>query len=266
MPLSRPVRAARRSRVVVAAVAAVLALAAVSGCGDTGGLQAAGPAPTASGPERLWPELAPATSPAYALEEGEREVVKGVVAPGGDLREVDPAALVRAEIAAHPDQYRGAKAPYRETAARMSECGAGEGRDRERCPLLTPYYRDLTGDGRADLTLGFRLPPGELTAVRVYTVEDRRIVRVMAWDDAFSSAELAERALVMRLPSDLPGYDYRLQWTWDPQQRSMLLTHDELVRDGPLPSPSSSPSPSPSSSPASSPSPSSSASSSVSPR
>lgn len=38
-------------------------------------------------------------------------------------------------------------------------------------PLLKAYYRDLTGDGHPDLTLGFRLLPGNQTAVRVYTVE-----------------------------------------------------------------------------------------------
>ncbi|MEV7288762.1 hypothetical protein AB0O01_30185 [Streptomyces sp. NPDC093252] len=224
--------------------AALLLLAGATACGDAGELRAAGTAPTAASPERLWPELAPATSPAFPLEEAEREVVRGVTAPGDDLREVDPAALVDAEIAAHPDDYTAPRAPYRQTAERMDACGRDEdGGDAGRCPVLSAYYRDLTGDGHAELTLGFRLLPGGLTAVRIYTVEDHRVVQVMSWDDAFSSAELAERALIMRLPSDVPGYDYRLQWTWDAQERTMLLTHDEMVRTGVSPTPSSSASP-----------------------
>ncbi|MET8828234.1 hypothetical protein ABZX40_02790 [Streptomyces sp. NPDC004610] len=221
---------------------ALLLLGGATACGDAGELRDAGTAPTASSPERLWPELAPATSPAFPLEETDREVVQGVLPPGDDLREVDPAALVDAEIAAHPEDYTAAKAPYRQTAERMDACGQEGDDGRERCPVLSSYYRDLTGDGRAELTLGFRLLPGGLTAVRIYTVEDHRVVRVMSWDDAFRSAELAERALIMRLPSDVPGYDYRLQWTWDAQQRTMLLTHDEMVRTGagPTPTPSAS--------------------------
>ncbi|MEU9334386.1 hypothetical protein AB0D49_14680 [Streptomyces sp. NPDC048290] len=218
-----------------AAVVALL-LAVATACGDAGELRAAGTAPTASSPERLWPELAPATSPAFPLEEADREVIRGIVAPGDDLRRVDPAALVDAEIAAHPDDYTAAKAPYRVTAERMAGCAPGDGPGGG-CPVLTPYYRDLTGDGRPELTLGFRLLPGGLTAVRIYTVEDHKVVQVMSWDDAFSSAELAERALIMRLPSDVPGYDYRLQWTWDTQERAMLLTHDEMVRTGVSPTP-----------------------------
>ncbi|MFJ5263935.1 hypothetical protein ACIQAC_26080 [Streptomyces sp. NPDC088387] len=257
MPPSRPVRAVRRATVAVA-----LLLAAATGCGDAGDLRAAGATPTASMPELLWPDLAPASSPAFPLEEADRETVKGVTPPGDDLRRVDPAALVRAEIAANPGDYRGSKAPYRGTASRMGDCDDGGGGDG--CPLLTPYYRDLTGDGHEDLTLGFRLLPGKLTAVRVYTVEHHRIVEVMSWDDAFSSVELAQRSLIMRLPSDVAGYDYRLQWTWDPEQRAMLLTHDEMVRtDGkteppakpstspgsttPTPTPTATPTPSPAS-------------------
>ncbi|MFR9796405.1 hypothetical protein ACL02U_10945 [Streptomyces sp. MS06] len=223
MPRRRPDRAA------LAAAAAVL-LATATACGDTGGLRSAGPTPTAITPARLWPGLTPASSPAYDIDEVERETVKSVTVPGDDIRAVDPAAIVRAEIAANPDDYTGAKAPYRETAARMADCASGG--DRARCPVLEPYYWDLTGDGHEDLALGFRQLPGPLTAVRVYTVEGHRLVQVMAWEDAVSAVELAGRSLVISSPSDLARYEYRLEWTWDPEQRAMLLTHDEMVRTG----------------------------------
>ncbi|MEU0584273.1 hypothetical protein [Streptomyces sp. NPDC006132] len=247
MPLSRPGKAARR------AAAVVLLLATAVGCGDAGGLEGAGPTPTAVGPARLWPELTPASSPAFEIGEVNTEVVKGVKVPAdGDIRRVDPVGIVRAEIAASPGDYDGEKAPYRDTKRRMADCAKGP--EHGTCPVLRPYYRDLTGDGRDDLTLGFRLLPGKTTAVRVYTVEKHRLVEVMTWEDALSGVELAGRSLVIRSPSEVAGYEYRLQWTWDRDQRAMLLTHDEMLRTGPrshaphthAPRPSVSPSLSPS--------------------
>ncbi|MDT9701811.1 hypothetical protein [Streptomyces sp. P17] len=216
-----------RCRVRTTAAVALL-LATAAGCGDAGGLQGAGATPTAVSPARLWPELTPASSPAFDIGEVTTEVVKGVDVPGDDIRKVDPVAVVRAEIAANPDDYEGAEAPYRETARRMADCDT----DGARCPVLTPYYRDLSGDGREDLTLGFRLLPGELTGLRVYTVQKHRLVRVMSYDDAVSAVELAGRSLIVRAPSEVAGYEYRLQWTWDAEANAMLLTHDEMLRTG----------------------------------
>ncbi|MER7052275.1 hypothetical protein [Streptomyces sp. NPDC000351] len=256
-----PSRRGRPAR-VPAALALLLAAAAavtLAGCGDSGGLRNAGATPAAQSPARLWPDLAPASSPAYDIGEVDNEVVEGVTVPGGDIRRADPVAAVRAEITAHPDDYEGSGAPYGETARRMADCGeAGSdgaddaGGERGRCPVLRPYYRDLTGDGRPEMTLGFRLLPEELTAVRVYTAEKDRLVRVMSYDDAVSAVELAGRAVIVRSPSEVAGYEYRLRWTWDPDQRAMLLTSDEMLRtdDGgkhtkrPSASPSSASSPS----------------------
>ncbi|WP_328873825.1 hypothetical protein OHT76_29200 [Streptomyces sp. NBC_00287] len=225
--------------VVRTTVGVALLLVTAAGCGDAGGLQGAGATPTAVSPARLWPELTPASSPAFEIGEVTTEVVKGVDVPGDDIRKVDPVAVVRAEIAASPGDYEGAKAPYRETAGRMADCDTGSAR----CPVLTPYYRDLSGDGREDLTLGFRLLPGELTGMRVYTVQKHRLVRVMSYDDAVSAVELAGRSVIVRAPSEVAGYEYRLQWTWDAQANAMLLTHDEMLRTGerkPSPKPSAS--------------------------
>ncbi|MHC5902507.1 hypothetical protein ACVNF4_01095 [Streptomyces sp. S6] len=215
---------ARRLRL---ALVVVLLAAAGVGCGDAGGVRGAGPTAVANSPERLWPQIKPASSPAWDLDEAETRVVKGITVPGDDIRRVDPVAVVRAEIASDPSDYAGAKAPYRDTGRLMDRCGTpGKGE----CPVLQPYYRDLTGDGKPDLTLGFRLHPGDLTAVRVYTVESHRLVQVMSWEDAVSAVELAGRSVIIRSPSDLADYEYRLQWTWDPEQKAMLLTHDEMLR------------------------------------
>ncbi|WP_031479594.1 hypothetical protein [Streptomyces bicolor] len=241
MPRSRPTRVVARGALVA------LLLSAATACGDAGGLQGAGPTETAVSPDKLWPQLTPASSPAYVIGEVNREVVKGVTVPGGDILDVDPLDVVRKEMAESPQTYQGDDATYGRTGRLMAECGKGAGRGR--CPVLQPYYRDLTGDGRPELTLGFRLMPGNTTAVRVYTVDKRRLVQLMEWDDAISAVELAGRSVIIRSPSEVAGYEYRLQWTWDADQKAMLLTHDEMLRTGshkktPRPSPSRSSSPS----------------------
>ena len=176
----------------------------------------AGATPTASGPTRLWPGEPPASSPAYDYGEAETEVVKGVEAPDEDIHQVDPVAVVRAEIAAHPETYSGSDAVHAGTTARMADCG--EGGERARCPVLKAYYRDLTGDGRDDMVLGFRLLPGNQTAVRMYTFRADRLVQVPAGDDAVLSVEPAGRAVIIRSPAAIVGYEHRTQWTWDEEQ------------------------------------------------
>ena len=240
MPTRRPVRVA-----LTAAAVTLLAVAA-AGCGDSGGLQAAGAAPTAVSPARLWPDLRPASRPAWPYDEGSSETVKGITVPGDDIRRVDPVAVVRAEIASDPADD-GAKGAYHATAERMRECAAGGGG--ARCPLLKPYYRDLTGDGRDELTLGFRLYPTNQTALRVYTVEKHRLVQVLDDNDAIIGVELAGRTVIVRSPAGITGYEYRTTWAWDPQQKAMVFSRDEFLRTGkgrhsrtPSPSPSASPS------------------------
>lgn len=249
MPRPSPRVTRTRTRSVTALALLVPLAVTATACGDAGELRGAGPTATAAGPARLWPDLPPASSPAFDIGEVDIQAVKDVAVPGDDIREVDPVAVVRAEIARSAADYEGSKAPYRETTSRMARCGrpadgAGGG-----CPVLEPYFRDLTGDGRPEMTLGFRLLPGEMTAVRVYTVEKHRLVQVMAYDDALTGIEIAGRSVILRAPSEVPGYEYRLQWSWDTDQRAMLLTHDEMLRTGKRPATPQRPSRTPSGTP-----------------
>ncbi|MEU7060389.1 hypothetical protein [Streptomyces sp. NPDC046197] len=250
----------RPARAVLLAALVGLLSATVAGCGDAGGLRAAGATPTAVSPARLWPSLEPAASPAWPYDEVQIETMKGITAPGDDIRKVDPVAVVRAEVAAHPDDYKSAKAQYRETAVRLADCAAGG--DRAKCPVMQPYYRDLTGDGHEDMTLGFRLYPTNQTAVRVYTFEGHKLVQVFANNDAVIGVELAGRAVIIRSPAGIAGYEYRTSWSWDPEQRAMVFSRDEFLRTGqhkpthartPAPTASPSPVPRPSLTPSASP-------------
>ncbi|WP_308356155.1 hypothetical protein [Streptomyces sp. ODS05-4] len=258
----RPPRTASRARTAVRAVVLLCAGAALAagltGCGDAGGLESAGPTPTAAGPVRLWPDLPPVTAPPYDYGEGETERVRGVRLPGGDVRRADPVAVVQAELAADPDQFRGEDGVYETTVRRIREC-------RERpaaCPVLRPYYRDLTGDGREELIVAVRMEEQQ-TGLRVYMPKDGGLTRILADEDQVVGVQAAGRNLVVRAVSaGIPGYEYRTTWTWEPRRGAMLAASDEIVRVRSATSPprrpaprSASPSPSPSPSPSSSPSP-----------
>ncbi|MFF3000583.1 hypothetical protein ACFVTC_39465 [Streptomyces sp. NPDC057950] len=236
----------RPSRLTLAALTALTAVlvAVLAGCGDSGALRSAGKTPTAVGPARLWPELPPASTPALDYGEADTETVKGVTAPGDDIHQVNPLDVVRAEVAAHPDEYSGAGASHAATARQLENCGK-KGSLGEDCPLLKAYYRDLTGDGKDDMVLGIRFPHNQL-AVRVYAFLNHRLVQVMSTSDSVVSVELAGRQVIIRSPSTLPGYEFRTVWTWDAHQNAMLATRDEILRVGtPSPTPTRATTPAP---------------------
>ncbi|MCQ4208326.1 hypothetical protein [Streptomyces longispororuber] len=234
------------------ALAVPAAALLLSGCGDAGGLEAAGATPTAVGPRHLWPSLAPASAPADDYGAGETELVKGVTVPHGNLREVSPVAVVRAQVAAgDPDLSK-------ESAKNLDACG-DPGPKKADCPVQHGYYADLTGDGKEDLVVAIR-EPKSLLVVRVYMYTDRQLIQIMDDEDAVISVQLAGRSIVVRAVADLPGYEYRTSWSYDAHQRAMLPTRDEIVRTGPPKTPPAetpapeSPSPAPSASPSASPS------------
>ncbi|MER7831543.1 hypothetical protein [Streptomyces sp. NPDC095602] len=234
--------AVRRAARLVPPVAAAVLLVPLAGCGDAGELRSAGATPTAVGPVRLWPDLPPVTAPPLDYGESDTLRVPGVRVPGGDVRGVDPAAVVRAELAAEPDGSGGGDGIDAVTARAVRRCGG----EPEGCPVLRPYHRDLTGDGRDELIVAVRLAD-QRVAVRCYRVEGGGLTRVMSTVEQLVSVELAGRDLILRAVSaGIPGYEYRTAWSWDAQQGTMLPARDEIVRvkptpprPGPLPSPDS---------------------------
>ncbi|MFG2871265.1 hypothetical protein [Streptomyces sp. NPDC048338] len=225
---------------LAAAALLAVALPTLTGCGDEGGLSSAGPTPTAVGPVRLWPGLPPATAPPFDYGETETQRVPGVEAPDNDVHRVDAVAVVQAEVKAHPRTYSGPDGLYAETAAKIGRCAA----EPTACPVMRPYYRDLTGNGRDELIVGIRMPEQQV-GVRVYLAENGGLTRIMSTVDQVVSVDLAGRDLIMRVSSaGIPGYEYRTAWTWDEQQGAMLATRDEIVRVKPR-GPSASPAPEP---------------------
>ncbi|CAM5461086.1 hypothetical protein SALBM135S_03879 [Streptomyces alboniger] len=218
-----------RSRPALAAALVTAAALLAGGCGDPGGLRAAGPTPTAQGPTRLWPDLPAPSAPAEDYGAIEAVKVEGVEVPGGDLRKVDPVDVVRADFEENPGSYESSDAAYRGTLERLADCAAESSGARERCPVLKAYYRDLTGDGRDDLIVGVSTPDDNLD-IRVYAEEKRQLTQIMEMSDAVLGVELAGRDLIIRAVSSLAGYEYHTVWSWDSHQKAMLPTSDEIVR------------------------------------
>ncbi|MEU8616991.1 hypothetical protein [Streptomyces sp. NPDC048623] len=210
---------------LTALVAAVLSVV-LAGCGRQGGLESAGRTPDAVGPLRLWPDLPPATDPPIDYGENTTERVPGIAVRDNDIRSVDPVAVVQAEVRGHEQARSGQDGLYEETVRAVEKCGT----DRKGCPVLAPYYRDLTGNGRDELIVGIRMPEQQL-GVRVYLAENDRVTRIMSTVDQVVSIEVAGRDLIIRASSaGIPGYEYRTAWSWDEQQRTMLPALDEIVR------------------------------------
>lgn len=235
----------RRPRVRAGLLAALL-LPLASACGDTGGLAGAGATPTASGPVHLWPGRTGAVVPPADPGGAPPEYITGI-APVLDqnVHGIDPVTLVQAELRAHPDSRTGPDGMPQETVAAIDGCGA-DGADPKKCPVLTPYYRDLTGNGKDEMVVGIEYPDQQMS-VRVYTADaEGRLNRIMATTDTVISVELAGRDVILRVPSGNAGYEVNTTWSWDQTQRSMLPTWEQIVRvpgTGPSRAPAPSPSP-----------------------
>ncbi|MER5309251.1 hypothetical protein ABT034_15850 [Streptomyces sp. NPDC002773] len=213
-----------RPRGVVIAVCCVLL--ALGGCADEGALRSAGATPGAVGPVRLWPDLPPATDPPLDYGESDSSRVPGVRVSDNDVRSVEALDVVRAEVRARGDVFSGGDGMYEETARAIVACGTAA----VACPVMRPYYRDLTGNGQDELIVGIRMPEQQV-GIRVYLAENGGLTRIMSTVEQVISVEVAGRDLITRVASaGIPGYEYRTAWSWDEQQHSMLPTRDEIVR------------------------------------
>lgn len=218
----------RPYRALTTACAVAAGAALLTGCDNGGGIESAGRTPAAVGPARLWPQLPPASAAPYDYGEGETARIPGIEVPGGDVRRLDPVAVVQAGLKARTDRSSGTGELPAQTVRRIEECRTRPGA----CPVLEPYFRDLTGDGKDEMVLAVRMP-GRQLSVRVYTHDKGGLTRIMSTSDAVISVELAGRDLVVRAPSAITGYEYRTSWSWDERQRAMLPTLDEILRRPP---------------------------------
>ncbi|MFD9302454.1 hypothetical protein ACFWCB_07125 [Streptomyces sp. NPDC060048] len=237
---SDPPGRGRRGRRRAAWLLVALLLPLAAACGDAGGLVDAGPTPTASGPVHLWPGREGAVVPPADPGGAPPEYVPGIPpVVDQNVHSIDPVTLVQAELRARPDLKTGPDGMPEETADAIAACGA-DGADPTKCPVLTPYYRDLTGNGKDELIVGIEYPDRQMS-VRVYTADaEGRLNRIMATTETVVSVELAGQDVILRVPSGNAGYEVNTTWSWDGTQRSMLPSREQIVRvhpAGPSPAP-----------------------------
>ena len=93
-------------------------------------------------PARL--QLPPASAAPYDYGEGTTARIPGITVPHDDVRALDPVAVVQADLMATTSRSSGSDELPADTVRRITACRTAPAA----CPVLQPYYRDLTGDGQ----------------------------------------------------------------------------------------------------------------------
>ncbi|MEW1654466.1 MULTISPECIES: hypothetical protein [unclassified Streptomyces] len=204
----------------LAALALLLPLSLLAGCASPEGLKDEGRARRVNAPLELWPEYAPAP-----LRESENPTaLKPLPAlprvPSGDMTDVDPLAVLDADFTS------SGHAPPRPESVRR------------------PALHDLTDDGKPDLIAVVDLDR-RTSELRVYTVRDGVVTRILALRAVLAGVELAAGHLAVREPTNDPRYVSVTDYVWDGRTMDLWDLTLDLVR---RPRPSS-PSPAPTGSP-----------------
>ncbi|MFH8406671.1 hypothetical protein ACH4FX_18035 [Streptomyces sp. NPDC018019] len=236
LPSGPPRRCApRRPRHLLSAASAAGLALLLCGCGTQGEALVAGPAARASAPVRLWPDRPQPEQPAGPAVPPSPDRVPGMsAAPGGDIHTLSALAVVQAEVAAHPGVVTGGDGMYEDTARRIRSCAriGAPG-----CPLREPRFHDLTGNGRDEMIVGFEdgSGPDTFLGLRAYTLDHGVPVRILSTHVRPLSVEVAGHDVVVREPAELPGYENRSVFAWDPALRGMTLHRAEIRRTRPGP-------------------------------
>ncbi|UNO38521.1 hypothetical protein [Streptomyces sp. MST-110588] len=219
----------------------------LSGCAGTGEPRSAGRTPVASAPARLWPERTPAPQPSSSGKDDEETrpspLPGGPRVTSGDIRNVPLFDVVKAQVAAGSDNHGGPQFD-RATAARINNCA----HDRKRCPVRSPQYRDLNGDGKEELIVGIE-SPDNILVVWVFMLKRGSVMRVLDAAATPLSVEVAGRDIILREPTGTAGYYMRSVYSWDEQTQSMSMRAMEFDRADPAVTSRSTPSSTPGNTP-----------------
>ncbi|MEV8535789.1 hypothetical protein [Streptomyces sp. NPDC051211] len=208
-----------------ASLALALALttaATTTGCADVEGLQSEGDLGEVNAPLTLWGNIHP-SPPTPGERPGEAAPVPGLPrVPGGSMRGVDALSVVRADItsAARQDAGTGRLLDPR-AVQRLKLCTqpVDGGPD---CPVRPPVLHDLTDDGKDDLIAAVDID-GRLSELRVYTVRDGTITRVLSRRGVLEGVEVAAAHLAVREPTSNPSLVSISEYVWDPGSGTMAL-------------------------------------------
>ncbi|MFF8785134.1 hypothetical protein [Streptomyces sp. NPDC015125] len=205
------------------ALAATGLVVLLSSCTQSGEPLSAGHTSAASAPVRLWPERKPAPQPERGRGENLPAAVPGVPpVPSGDIRKANLFTVVTAQTAAGSALGGGPQFDSA-TTKKINDCATKPAP----CPVRKPQYRDLTGDGKAELIVGIEAPDRSL-ALWVFTLDHGRVTRIMDAGTTPLSVEIANGDLILREPTGTPGYDTRTVYAWDPRTQTMALRSMEF--------------------------------------
>ncbi|MFE0103384.1 hypothetical protein [Streptomyces sp. NPDC059009] len=205
-PMPPQARSRRRSRVLQGVLGCAGALL-LAGCGGQQGLASLGAHEQVTAPRVLWPDHQP---PPPGGQPGQPVRVPGVpVPPGGDLRKADALAVVKADFAASAGKVtgRGREQDPRATRA-LATCEGSA------CPVREPMFHNLTGSGPPELIVAVDID-GRLSELRVYTVKDGAVVRVLARRAVVLGVEVAAGHLTVREPSSNPDQVSVSDYAWN---------------------------------------------------
>ncbi|MFH8403473.1 hypothetical protein ACH4FX_01685 [Streptomyces sp. NPDC018019] len=188
---------------LVVPLVVLLPLALTAGCADFTGLHDDGRARNVKAPLALWADRSPAPRNGEA-DPGDQRAVPGIArVPSGDMKDTDPAAVVRADRAADGERPPAANA------------------------VRSPAYHDLTDDGRPDLISAVDLD-GRVSELRVYSVRNGVVTRVLTLRAVLAGVELAAGHLSVREPTKDPRYVSVTDYVWDGSRMGLWdLTLDE---------------------------------------
>ncbi|WP_406280018.1 hypothetical protein [Embleya sp. NBC_00896] len=206
-----------KRRVTSGVVVGLVVLGAgLSGCARHGRPADGGAAPAVTPPPVAVP-LWPAVTPTWIRQTGPPAVDPDpIVVPirppaSGDLRDADPAQILLADTLLGP-----------ETRARVEDCP-------DDCGLRAPMYRDLTGDGNAELIVAVDEPSGQ-TGLFAYTYLDGRIVHVLGVSGHLIAIETLGADVVIHelvhAPTDpecCPSLRYTTRYRWDGHEMRPIL-------------------------------------------
>ncbi|MFI2185869.1 hypothetical protein [Streptomyces sioyaensis] len=212
-----------RAALPVLALTMASALFLVSGCTGAGEAKSAGHMPAASAPKQLWTPRKPPPplgEPNSDLTDGVPSPVRGLPrVPSGDIRQVSALAIAKARLATmtSPLDEEG-------TDEKIKNCTtAGQ----KPCPVQTPQYRDLNGDGKDELLLGIASGPYFLF-LWAFTVKDGQVTLIMDEGERPRSVELSGHDVIVQEPADR-GYDIRRVYSWDKREQAMSERTFEYV-------------------------------------
>ncbi|MFB7919255.1 hypothetical protein [Streptomyces sp. NPDC056061] len=146
--------------------------------------------------------------------------------PSGDIRKVPVLSVVQAQLDA--DDRRHAPAFNRGTENRIRACATRP----ESCPVRTPEYYDLTGDGKDDLIVGIE-GGDHILAIWVYRLKGGLVNRILNVAGTPKSVDVTGGKLIMREPSTTPGYEIRTVYAWDAPSQIMDVQATEYDRQSP---------------------------------